>query len=117
MKDFVMAVEDKAVKHRLHHGVSQGHMPTKAWSKSTMSTFCLTSLGCLPTWQKEKMPMSCSNKAVVAITMHMPACNFRGTSRSISLANVPYVTLGGALLRVICTHLYVPPNWSLFLLM
>lgn len=70
MKDFVMAVEDKAVKHRLHHGVSQGHMPTKAWSKSTMSTFCLTSLGCFPTWQKEKMPTSCSNKAVVAITAY-----------------------------------------------
>lgn len=26
MKDFVMAVEDKAAKHRLHHGVSQGHI-------------------------------------------------------------------------------------------
>lgn len=50
------------------------------------------------------------------MAMHTPTCNFRGTPRSINLAYVPYVTLGDALLRVICTRLYVCPNWSLFFL-
>ena len=62
------------------------------------------------------MPTSRSNKRVEAIATHTPTRNFRGTSRSVSLVYVPYITMGDALLRVICTHLSVSPNWSLFLL-
>lgn len=67
MKDFVTAVEDKAAKNWLHHGVSQG--------------------------QRGKTPTSRSNKEVEAITMHAPTCNFRGTPMSVNLAYVPYITL------------------------
>lgn len=60
------------------------------------------------------MPTSHSSEAVEAITMHMPTCDFAGISGLLVWPMCP--TLPWGMVRVICTHLRVSPNWFVFLL-